>query len=1335
VVTPAQCRTVTLTDEPEENDAFSGPHQRIADALAGLIQPPDAKGISIGIEGSWGSGKSTVARLLTRKLEGDENIATVSFDAWAHEGDPLRRTFLESIIRRLQEREWITKTEWDESIAELANRREVVTTKDKLSITRWGRVIAFTLLLIPIGGAFITAALREEVTLSPGRVAWKFLIFFLIGLLLTFTPLLIFLLKIKEEPDLLSLLFNKGPTEKTTITSKTVNPTSIEFEEKFNTVLEEALGKNQKRIVMILDNLDRVDAKDALSIWSTLQTFFQHKGTKRASWHERLWLLVLYDLSGLSQLWADSAKPGGQTAVSFIDKSFQVRFEVPALVPSDWRKFLMEQLTRAFPDHSDSDLHEVYRVLATHVAMINQRLTIRELKLFVNQIGAIHKQWAIGGDRASDAFPLALIAYYVLLRRTGTNVVNALFNPEFPGKAYEELLGDTARENLAAIAFNVEVDVAQQLLFSNKIKNALTLGSGDELKKVASLLRRGFWEVLEQTAKEWASGETVKVADAALALNESGLLNNAFRPSVRAVTKALCDRAGAVESWAPLDRNRAAGIAVILRWKTDLQGSTDHNEAFARGLFTGIARGLKEHAKEFDEGVVAKEWLDCLNLAILGLEPPAIRGALEIVVEKVAEQCTSEVDTFSGQLCLEVLIDLEKVTEIGAIVKKQLTEFADSKAIEKTLQEARVKNDRAVAFMLYTSLRYSSDFKGLLVDGGAVGVDQFVNSLMVRTFVDLLQRHKQVPLLFSSLKAWPRLESLVVASMKLVLETPEAKDLFTGPDALERLEFVFRNLPKTREDAAMLTKLIAELQTQWDLLGALRAGIFNSDNATLYWQALKASSGEQRDFVSWGVAGLRSVPSDTWQYEFEISGPLFALAFELKSRGADLQLGEQYHLFLSEIITWTTDTELFAFAGENLVAPVGLLGSASRTLSQRDLEARLREPAAVLPKWFFSIFGSELTITLFNLESAQSVGLLEIIFRRTELVALEWLKELLAQHRPNLESKYSNEPRWIQFKNTVRQALTLKASDTSVYPLIKSLADILNIKLPRNGAIAFAVYDEARIYLRKLESPETRNLVDIAKKDFRLTEPTWAPDGKKLAYTRISIPRLIHSDIFVFDIASGTHTSIAGSDQSGSQPAWSHDGKSLAFVRRNKMDHDIYTIDLTTGEERRLTEDGGSKGHPSWSPDGRQLVFHRSDSTSMGTIVVINIDGSDGKSIFKGTGAFDPSWSPDGMQIAFVGWHGEKDSGVYLMNPDGSNVVPLTRDEEPRSPVWSPDGRKLLFQSGVQEESVIYQIDVDGQNKKLLTSGIDPSWQPLTEDGPAEITASPSEPSATVTST
>jgi hypothetical protein len=1328
VATSAQCRTITLTDEPEENDAFSGPHQRIADALVGLIQPADAKGISIGIEGSWGSGKSTVARLLTGKLKGDENIATVSFDAWAHEGDPLRRTFLETIIRTLQERKWIKKDDWDERIEELANRREVVKTKDSLSITRWGRVIAFTLLLIPIGSAFITAALRENVTLYRGPVAWKFLIFFLIGLLLTFTPLLVLLLKIKEEPDLLSLLFNKGPTEKTTITSKTVNPTSIEFEEKFNAVLEEALGNNQKRIVLILDNLDRVDAKDALSIWSTLQTFFQHKGMKPGSWHERLWLLVLYDLGGLSQLWADSGKPGGNTAASFIDKSFQVRFEVPALVSSDWRRFLMDQLAKALPDHSEFDLHEVYRVLATHVAMLNQRLTIRELKLFVNQIGVIHKQWAAGGDRASDEFSLALIAYYVLLRRTGTNVVNAIFNAEFPGKAYEELLGEKARENVAAIAFNVEVDVARQLLFSDKIKHALTLGSGEELKKVASLVRRGFWEVFEQTAKEWASGETVKVAEAALALEESGLMSNAFQPSVRTVTRALCDRASAIESWAPLDHRRAEGIAVILKWKNNLQGSTDHDEAFASGIFKAIAEGLKDHAKEIDEGEVVKEWLECLDLITAGLASTAKESGLATVVGTITDQFKlSDVDLHK-QLYLEALIELESVVEANMMAHEMLAYLTDVGIIQDYLFAPLPKSDRSVAFMIYTLMRYTLRFTGIARLDGEQNFNSLINASMAGSLVELLERRKEVSLLFESLKASPQIEPLVVAALKPILASADAKELFTGPEALERLEFVFRNLPKNPDDQATLTKLMSELKTQRDILSELRVGTFKADNAALYLLALRESSGEQKDFVSWCVAGLRSVSFDTWTYEFHTGGALFSLAFELESRGTEVHLGEKYHSFLTSVIGSSSETEVPEFPSQNLVTLAGPVGSASRTLSQRDLEARLRDRSTTLPKSFFSVFGPELTTMVLNSESDKSIELLEIIFKRTDPVALEWLKELVAQNASTLESKHSSEPGWIQFRHAVRQALLYRASNMPLYPSVKGIADNFNIKPPRNGGIAFAVYDEARISLLEREGVETRDLLDFSSAIDVLVEPTWAPDGKKLAYTRISRTRLGHSEIEVLDVASGRITSITDSDQSSSQPAWSPNCRSLAFVRGNITDNDIYTIDLLTREEQRLTDDGGNKGHPSWSPDGTRLVFHRSDSASEEVIFIMTADGTYKRSIFKATGVFDPSWSPDGNHITFASWDDNKEkSGIYVMNLDGSNVRLLTMAEQPQSPAWSPDGQKLLFQSGNKKEAIIYQVDADGKNRKRLTNGIDPTWQPLIEDGPEETTTAPTE--------
>lgn len=1325
------CRTITLTDEPEENDAFSGPHQRIADAIAELIKPPDAKGISIGVEGSWGSGKSTVARLLTKRLEADENITTVYFDAWAHEGDPLRRTFLETIIRKLQATGWITGTSWDECIEELANRREVVETKDSLKITRWGRLIAFTLLLIPIGGAFITAALREDITCCSGAPASKFLIFLGIGLILTFMPFIVLWWKNKEEADLLSLFFNKGPTEKTTVTSKTVNPTSIEFEGNFNKLLEAALGCNRKRLVLILDNLDRVDAKDALSIWSTLQTFLQHKGMAPRPWHKRLWLLVLYDLHGLSLLWENSQNKSGKTASSFIDKSFQVRFEVPALVSSDWRKFLMDQLAKAFPDHSESDLHDVYRALATHVAITGKLLTIRELKLFVNQIGAIHNQWAAGGDRESDAFQLVLIAYYVLLRRAGKDVINTPFNADFPENQYQELLGDRARENLAAIAFNVEVDVAQQLLFADKIKAALTLGSSEELQKVASMLRRGFWEVFEQTAREWANLETVKVAEAAVALEESGLLNNAFRPSVNAVTKAFCDRAGAVEAWAPLDQKNATGIGIILKWKGYLPGSADHWESFVQGVFEALASGLTDHVKDVDEGEVTQEWLKCLTITVAGLEPPMKGKALTKVVNILSEIVRSEgLKPRRVGLCLEVLIGLKKNLDIGSVVEENLKGFADNGNIGATLSSGKSLNSRTAAFLIYVLVRYSSAFKEIpTYETAPEERERELRALFdegtVKSFVAILEKQKEVSLLFSMMKAAPETKPLVIESLKLIINEPEARELFSGPDSLERFEFVFAHLARTPEQVAVLRKLISELQNQWDLLAALKATTFKAENAGLYLLALQTSSGEQEEFVSWCVEGLRSVPSDVWLEEFvSRTRPLFRLAFE-STRRVEFQLGESYIDFLKKIIEWAIpDTEIDPFPGANIMALAGPLGSESRNLLQQHLEERLKRPSAVLPSWFFVVFDAEFATML---SQPRYVDLFELILARLDLRGLELLLSVFLQN-PELPKKYAEEAGWNRFKVALRRALTIGYPD-EYRQIVKTVAQTLSVTVPRNGDIAFAVYGEARICSLELKMLETKVLVeDSSPSDYVFIEPSWAPDGMRLAYTRSLKAGAVHSEIFLLDLVSGSHIPITGTDRSCSNPSWSPDGRMLAFVRQDRNQHDLYTIDVVTRDERRLTNDGLLKVGPKWSPDGFKLAFARGGSASLGRICTIDIDGSNEVQIYEGTGSLDPSWSPDGKQIAFARWLSDERSGIYTIRTDASDWNQLVSQPEPQSPIWSPDGTKLLFQSGLRNEANIYQVDADGQNLKLLTKGIHPTWQPLITDGPDETAESQSEP-------
>lgn len=84
-----------LSDKPEGIDSFqSQAHTKIANVIAEVIKKGEIK--LIGLEGEWGSGKSNIVKLLEKILSGEEYIF-YTYDAWGHQEDLQRRSFLENL--------------------------------------------------------------------------------------------------------------------------------------------------------------------------------------------------------------------------------------------------------------------------------------------------------------------------------------------------------------------------------------------------------------------------------------------------------------------------------------------------------------------------------------------------------------------------------------------------------------------------------------------------------------------------------------------------------------------------------------------------------------------------------------------------------------------------------------------------------------------------------------------------------------------------------------------------------------------------------------------------------------------------------------------------------------------------------------------------------------------------------------------------------------------------------------------------------------------------------------------------------------------------------------
>ena len=491
----ARCPTRTIDDAPADRDAF-GSYESKAEVIHELITN-EPGGRTIGLEGEWGSGKSTVVKLLAKRITGADSLVVV-FDTWAHEGDPLRRSFLEKLIDSLAKESWIDQASREKRLDELTTRRHVERTR----LGFLAVVAAIAAFVLSLSTALISGGLASS---SPDWLWWGMATS---GLALAVLMAVGLFQWVRTRSP---LAFIDSQHDREMI--ETLNPTSVEFETKFKELMGDALGDSSKRrLVIVVDNLDRVAPEDARAIWTTLQTFLHHSYDTEPSWLQQLWVILPYDRSAIERLWGartskrptlrsldydDGGSPQRTTdqaafeaqqerARSFIEKTVQLRFAVPVPLLTDWREYLRTLLLCALPNH-EADFSSVYRLYANKLDGEGRSPTPRELKQYINHIGTLHREW-------QDRLPVSSLAYYACLGSAGTDVAAALRDQPLREPSLTDPLDSDVEAHLAAIALNRPPDEAVELLLGPRVRNALLQ---DDSRDFLELLERnGFWDVL-----------------------------------------------------------------------------------------------------------------------------------------------------------------------------------------------------------------------------------------------------------------------------------------------------------------------------------------------------------------------------------------------------------------------------------------------------------------------------------------------------------------------------------------------------------------------------------------------------------------------------------------------------------------------------------------------------------------------------------------------------------------------------------------------------------------------------------------------------------------------
>src|SRR5687768_5249461 len=251
----------------------------------------------------------------------------------------------------------------------------------------------------------------------------------------------------------------------------------------------------------------------------------------------------------------------------------------------------------------------------------------------------------------------------------------------------------------------------------------------------------------------------------------------------------------------------------------------------------------------------------------------------------------------------------------------------------------------------------------------------------------------------------------------------------------------------------------------------------------------------------------------------------------------------------------------------------------------------------------------------------------------------------------------------------------------------------------RDGPDAVGDLGNEEVYVMNPDGTDQRRLTHNKATD---NQPALSPDGRTIAFTS---QRAGGPDIFVMNVdGTGQKQLTRFSDRGlgALNPTWAPDGKRIAFRTRVKR-IDIYTINVDGTGLTRVTNDPAGEATPSWSPDGRRIAF----SSGLRQRLEIHVVDSDGRNprrlTFNDAMDHHPEWSPDGQRIAF---HSDRDGDmeIYVMNADGSNPVRLTRNPGlDAHPSWSPDGRRIVFHRTVLGHGQVHVMNADGSDVKRIT--------------------------------
>jgi len=242
-------------------------------------------------------------------------------------------------------------------------------------------------------------------------------------------------------------------------------------------------------------------------------------------------------------------------------------------------------------------------------------------------------------------------------------------------------------------------------------------------------------------------------------------------------------------------------------------------------------------------------------------------------------------------------------------------------------------------------------------------------------------------------------------------------------------------------------------------------------------------------------------------------------------------------------------------------------------------------------------------------------------------------------------------------------------------------------------ASAVLVVLAAFAYLRWRHRPEFPSLtpVQFTALPGWAAFPAFSPDGTRIAFIWNEGLDITAKgvNIFVKPIGSENLQRLTNHLSLHGPPAWSPDGKQIAYQRLSKDENAIYVIPAQGGAEKKVRSTHVSLGLPmviDWSPDGKSIAF--ADSAAAGghpKLQILSMETLKSKQIEQDDQCVEemiPRFSHDNKQLAYACFPASSDFGISVATSDG--VAPRLIKKFTGyllGMAWMSDNKRLLFSS------------------------------------------------------